>query len=146
MGIHSIDVIAVNNDKDWEGDQESISDMNWVDIIAAPTPPDDDDYPPVITIIHEGEATSEDPGFWNVYVGDTGSGLAEVKISVDGEIIIYDQQLLGIPFKSWEIDVPGSLGNHIIEVFAKDNDNDWPGDQQSITIVEDITIIPPIFG
>ena len=249
LGIHSIDVIAVNNDKDWEGDQESDSDQNWVDIIPAPDddvePPvivltpasmeitdaetvggilvewqitdasgiaqatvllngepiasygtcdsvsdsyllsnipgtytiditardddndpwhqdgvdwlestaqttitviDDDTKAPDIIITYEGDATEDNPGVWNVYVEDIGSGLAEVKISIDGTVMIHDQQLGGITSKSYIMPVPRFVGVHIIEVFAKDNDNNWDGDQQEMMTTELVDITPPIFG
>lgn len=113
-----------------------------------PPPPDDDTEPPVITIIHEGAATTEDPGVWYVDVSDVGSGLAELRISIDGVVIIHEQDLGGIPSKSYSIELPAIEGVRTIQVYAKDDDNDVAGDQLETTVTDEITIIPPlpVFG
>jgi len=110
-----------------------------------PEPPvDDDTEPPVIWITYVGEETTENPGVWNVFIEDIGSGLAEVTIRIDGIIVVQDSNLGGTLSKSYDnLAVPAEEGTHTIEVYAKDNDNDWIGDQQEITIIQDVVIHPP---
>ena len=51
--------------------------------------------------------------------------------------------ITGIPKASDRIAVPATEGTHIIEVIAIDNDNQWDGDPQEITISQWVIIDPP---
>ncbi len=111
-------------------------------VCEEPEPPvDDDTEPPVVWIDYVGEETTENPGVWNVVVEDVGSGLDEVIIKLDGNVIIHDSNLGGIASKTYNnIAVPGDVGVHTIEVYGRDYDIDWVGDQQEITISQDVMI------
>ncbi len=145
-GSHTVLVTAMNYDVDWDGDQESSSEQMeiLIEVYEEPEPPvDDDTEPPVITISYVGEETTENPGVWNVVAEDIGSGLDEVIISVDGVEIIHDSNLGGIASKTYDnIAVPAAEGVHTIQVYARDYDIDWVGDQQEITISHTVDIVP----
>jgi len=145
-GTYTIDITARDNDNDPdhpEGD-------DWLESSAQTTIAihDDDTEPPVISIVYDGDGTTDNPGNWLVEIDDLGAGLAEVLILIDGDVYKNDQNLGGILTKSYVVPVPPLAGDHTIEVFAKDNDNDWDGDQQEIMITDEVEITRPpiIFG
>jgi len=124
VGIHMIEVIAFNNDKDYQGDQESSYYMETVQIVHDPNPPPiiifpppSDSSPPTISISYIGAETTEDPGIWNVLIGDVQSGIGTVTITVDGNIVYQNDQVRGLSSISFDgIAVPASEGCHTIEV------------------------------
>ena len=131
IGTSKLEVWAWNNDTDWEDDQESSYYMTTQTIVEDPNW-DDDGTPPLITINYVGGNTEEDPGVWEVTVGDAQSGIDTVTILVDGGQWIQES-LGGLITKTYSVPVPGVEGFHTIEVTAVDNDNDRPNDQLSKT-------------
>ncbi len=145
-GEYVITITARDNDIDLdhpEGD-------DWLESSAESiiTIIDDDIEAPNVAIIYDGGYNIDDSGVWNVQVADSGAGLDSVIIEVDGITIIEEDQLGGIQSKSYQVDVPAAEGRHIIEVTVIDNDDNWVGDQQEITITDDVDIAPgdPIPG
>jgi len=109
---NTIEVTAINNDKDYVGDQESATESALVNIIELTHP--------TITISYVGDSNMDNPGVWNVIIEDLGSGIDTVQIYVDG-VIIVDEQLGGIPSKSYvDIAVPAVEDIHTITVIVKD--------------------------
>ncbi|MFX0022436.1 MAG: hypothetical protein ACFE9S_08910 [Candidatus Hermodarchaeota archaeon] len=150
-GLHTIEVIAFNNDKDYVGDQESETQSDEVQIIYVPPmpppppPPDDDTTPPTIEIYYEGGSSTAIPGIWILVIEDLESGIDEVHITVDGgdsTIHSFNGQLSIY----LEVNVPGTEGFHTIEVIAFNNDKDWEGDQESETQSDVVQIVymPPM--
>jgi len=112
-----------------------------------PPPPDDDVTGPVITITHVGKGNEKEPGEWNITIEDLESGIDEVQILVDGNQYLHDQNLNGIESKHYEVSVPSRRGYHTVEVIAKNNDKDEPGDQETSTTSLTVRIkawIPPL--
>ncbi|MBA7526715.1 hypothetical protein ES705_18884 [subsurface metagenome] len=157
-GLHTIEVVAVNNDKDYAGDEE---------ISTAFDPMCVDDTDPTISITYSGSGYDFDPGWWNIYISDLESGIDEVKILINGFEYLHDQNLDGIQSISYEGDpffplgngvpVPGSRGTHDLTVIAYNNDKDCDGDQESNTLETSVVIetlpqeepaddIPPIIN
>ena len=140
-GIYTIDVVARDNDNDPEhpGDDWLESSAQIVITII-----DDDTEAPTIAISYVGDYHTEKSGVWNVIVEDLGAGLAEIIISIDGNIVIQEADLGGITSKTYNnIAVPATEGIHTIEITAIDNDNQWIGDPQEITISQWVDILPP---
>ncbi|PWI46610.1 hypothetical protein CEE45_15960 [Candidatus Heimdallarchaeota archaeon B3_Heim] len=102
---------------------------------------DDDTTAPSIVIQYIGSGTDVDPGWWYVLIGDVESGIDEVQILINGDIVIHDQNLNGQQSISYlEIEVPGSVMVHTIEVFVTNNDTDWDGDQQSASEIATVEV------
>jgi len=140
-GIYIIDIVARDNDNDPEHPGD-----DWLETSAQTviTIIDDDTELPTISISYTGDYHTENSGVWNVLIEDTGSGLAEVIISVDGNIVIQEANLGGATSKSYDnIAVPATEGVHTIEVTVIDNDNQWDGDPQEITFSQWVIIDPP---
>ena len=96
----------------------------------------EDTTPPTVVIEYVGLGNMDDPGVWNVYVEDLGSGLDTVTIFVKG-IIVYDEQLGGVSSQTFnDIAVPAAEGIHTIKVIAKDTN------QNEIEIKEPKRIYP----
>ncbi|MFX1480084.1 MAG: hypothetical protein ACFFCI_18345 [Promethearchaeota archaeon] len=96
-----------------------------------------DNYPPTITIDHVGLGNTDDPGVWNVYVEDPESGIDTVTILVDGNVVIFEEQLGGVPSHSFnDIAVPAVADIHTITVIAKDSN------QNEIEITQQLTVYP----
>ncbi|MFX1481545.1 MAG: hypothetical protein ACFFCI_25985, partial [Promethearchaeota archaeon] len=113
FGSHTIEITAINNDKDYVGDQESATESDSVNIIEL--------TPPTIIINYVGDSNMDNPGVWNVYVEDDGSGIDTVQIYIDG-VIIFDEQLGGISSKTYDnIAVPAVEATHTIKVIVKDS-------------------------
>lgn len=105
---------------------------------------DDDTTPPSIVIYYDGGSTTANPGHWIVVIEDSESGIDEVYVLIDGDAEVYD--ISGDIFIMLEVNVPGTVGDHTIEVTAINNDKDWIGDQESHTESDEVRIvfIPPI--
>jgi hypothetical protein len=89
----------------------------YIDLSVSPIT---DNSPPIIELDYDGEATTEDPGLWLVNLEDPESGIAEVTITIDGEIYILETNLGGISFKTFDnIPVPNTLGLHVIWIEVK---------------------------
>lgn len=134
-GSHTIDVVAVNNDKDYAGDEEISTAFDSMCV---------DNTPPTIEMQYSGPSSTAEPGLWDIYILDYESGIDEVYISVDGNEVIYDYN--GETVIHLEISVPGTEGLHTIDITAVNNDKDYDGDQESSTVSDQVTIIyvPPI--
>ena len=138
-GTHTIEVTALNNDKDYFGDQESSTESALVEIA------DDDTTPPEIFIVYQGGYSEDYPGIWKVLIKDDESGIGDVLILVDGKIRV-EENLQGQASIIYDISVPNTIGYHTIEVFATNNDIDRPGDQESDVKTHTVPIeeyIPP---
>lgn len=142
VATYELTVIAKNNDNDYAGDQEVSTYTETVEIN------DDDITSPTISISYYGEGHQGDPGVWAVVVEDLESGIDEVQISIDEVVYIHNQSLDGIQIMSYP-DIPISLetgtvsvGFHTIDVFAINNDKDWPDDQESSSSHTTVEIVP----
>ncbi|MFX1280610.1 MAG: hypothetical protein ACFFA3_14630 [Promethearchaeota archaeon] len=147
LGTHTIEITAVNFDQ--YADTTSL----WVIIDPPPSPepppipppPGEepgDETPPTISINYAGEFHTDDPGIWTVNVEDLESGLYEVQIIVFNatgyiEYTFTDQNILGIPSISYDINVPAIEGTHTIQVTAMN-----PG-QFAYTTSHWVEIFPP---
>lgn len=111
---------------------------------------DDDMTQPSISINYSGDYTDGNSGFWEINVTDIESGIDHVRIFLDQEEIITDQNLQGIISKLYVIPVPNELGVHNIVVYCKNHDFDWINDQEinlrssNLKIKDDDTIAPSI--
>ncbi len=118
IGSHMIEVISINNDNDYEGDQESSYYVEIKEIIFDPIF-GIDISPPTIYLDYSGEATDEDPGEWLVEVGDPDSGIEEVTIKIDEVTYVFETNLGGLGSKIYEhIPVPDTLGVHVILIIV----------------------------
>lgn len=82
----------------------------------------DDETPPAIDVDWEGEGDVEDPGTWSIYIEDLETGLKEVEILVDGDVVIYENYLFGISSVFYEVNTPAVEGNHMLTITAINND------------------------
>ncbi|MHA2152230.1 MAG: Ig-like domain-containing protein [Candidatus Thorarchaeota archaeon] len=127
LGLHSIIVTATNADFDGgPGDQETSTSSDAVNIV------DDDITGPSIFITYVGDATDVNPGFWNVIVFDTISGIDSIVVEVDG---------VGVGTIEGDYDVPSSAGDHTINVTAHNNDLDREADQETSILLNTVTIV-----
>ncbi|NVM36375.1 MAG: hypothetical protein HWN81_12325 [Candidatus Lokiarchaeota archaeon] len=101
---------------------------------------DDDKTPPEISITYEGVQYVDDPGVWNVEVGDIESGLDKVIIAINGIVEINDINLIDIFTLTYLIPVPAIVGINTIMVSATNNDKDFVGDQETNTGNDWVTI------
>ena len=141
-GIYTITVTAINNDKDYEGDQEMNTMSDSIKTIGVLVIKDDDFTAPVILIAYEGDYTETNPGTWHIDVEDLESGLDEVRIWINGVEQIYDQNLEGIISMHYDILVPDIAGIYTINVTAINNDKDTEYDQESYTKYQIVDINP----
>lgn len=110
LGLHTIRVNATNGDL-----EVGIEDQEFSTLSETVTIIDDDTTAPQIAIIHTGDATVSDPGFWTVTVSDLESGIASLLVEIDGApagTIAGDYA------------VPASEGEHTIVVTAYNGDLD----------------------
>lgn len=104
---------------------------------------DDDTTPPSIVIHYLGANTVNLPGIWIVVVEDFESGIDEIQIFVDGNLVFHDF-FDGILLKDVDINVPAVVDFHTIEVIATNNDKDWDNDQETSTKTRSDEIEPYI--
>jgi hypothetical protein len=125
LGTTTIIVNARDNDND----PEHPDGVDWLENSAQSiiTVYDDDTSAPEITITYSGDGLTNNPGYWTVSVEDLESGISEVQILIDG-IQSENYQISGEMSVSYDISVPAEVGDHTIEVNAKNNDMDWIGD------------------
>lgn len=135
-GFHTVEVTVVNNDNDRPNDQQSKTESHTLEL-------DDDTTGPTITAYYEGTGTDYDPGLWHVFISDPESGIDDVLIRINGFRWCYDQDLGGVP-QIWyiNIQVPGIIATHILEVLANNSDTDYEGDQELTYYMTIKTIIP----
>ena len=134
LGLHTIRVNATNADLEL-----GIEDQEFSTLSATVTIIDDDTTGPQITVIHSGDATVSDPGFWSVTVSDPESGIATLLVEIDGA-----------PVGTTEGDyaVPAEEGEHSIVVTAYNGDLDR-GELDQEMSVESLSITisgPPTPG
>ncbi|MFX1483357.1 MAG: Ig-like domain-containing protein [Promethearchaeota archaeon] len=130
LGTHTITVTAKNADLDTGlSDQETSVSSNAVTIT------DDDVTGPSIFITYTGDSTDTNPGFWNVAVSDSLSGVYSILVKIDG---------LDVGNTEGDYKVPSSVGDHTITVTAVNNDMDRPGDQETSVSSSTVTIIATI--
>lgn len=146
VGTFHIEVNAKNNDKDYDGDQETSTYSEDIVIL------DDDTTAPLITIIYVGSGTDLDPGYWWVDIEDLESGIGEVIMTLNGYEIINDN-LNGQLSTTYTIDTPKSLGFTTLEVIVNNDDTEWTGDQEVSSQTDSVEIIhdpiydpPPLIG
>ena len=104
---------------------------------------DDDTTPPTIIIHYYGGNNEVNPGVWIVVVEDLESGIDEIQIFVDGNLVFHDF-FNGILLRDVDINVPDVVGFHTIEVIATNNDKDWDNDQETSTKTRSDEIRPYI--
>jgi hypothetical protein len=94
--------------------------------------PDDDTSPPIISIEYLGDKNINNPGVWQVEVGDPESGLDEVKIEINGILEVHETNLGGKTSILYQ-NLPSHaiLSNNTIIVTATNNDKDFAGDQET---------------
>lgn len=147
---YTLDFWVKDNDND-PGHQPSEPD--WLEIHYQKnfTIFDDDTTPPNYTIDYVGFNQDGNPGKWEINVFDEEEGLDNVRILVDNNEIISDQNLDGILSKSYSISVPKELGLHEIEIEVKNNDKDWEEDQEfvssnALVYITDDDTTPPVIN
>ena len=104
---------------------------------------DDDRSPPIVSMEYDGDYTNLNPGNCLFTFEDQESGIGEVLILVDNEISVQET-LTGQTTISYIVSVPREIGIHTFEVTAKNNDNDWNGDQDGIYRMFLIEISPSL--
>jgi len=130
LGLHTIWVNVTNADLEL-----GIEDQEFSTLSATVTIVDDDTTGPQITVVHSGDATVSNPGFWTVTVSDPESGIATLLVEIDGT-----------PVGTTEGDyaVPAEEGEHSIVVTAYNGDLDRGEiDQEMSTESLSITISGP---
>jgi archaellum component FlaG (FlaF/FlaG flagellin family) len=128
VGLHTIKVTATNNDSTPETNIEIMMIQINVPPISRP-----DNTAPIISISYEGTYTNYDPGIWKVHITDDESGIGEVQILVDGNIVV-EENLQGLKLKIYDISVPGTIGSHTIEVTATNDDTTPDTNSKSMTV------------
>jgi hypothetical protein len=96
---------------------------------------DDDTTPPELSLAYFGSGLDSNPGYfeWNItdlddgIGGDLDTGFSEIIIIVNYKstegLDDYQLQLIGTAQGRW--DIPANIGTYIIDIIARDNDNDW---------------------
>jgi len=146
LGYHLALIKFYDNDNDRTDGSDDREVLNkWVGFWVR----DEDTTGPDISIIYNGLNTDGDPGSWHVVATDS-SGIGEIIIKVDGTVV---NSFIGDYMGNYIIDipVPKTLGEHTIEVYAKDADKDRGSiDQEdnsaenSVNIIDDDTSGPSI--
>jgi len=124
VGVHTIEVIVTNYDKDWENDQETSTKTrsDEIDPFIPPPPPiiPPDTSPPIISCIYIGTSSQNEPGYWHIVGEDQESGIDQVLFIKDGveEIVFFNGENLVV----LDIPVPIAVGTHTIEVTVTNGD------------------------
>jgi hypothetical protein len=91
---------------------------------------DDDPTPPALTIEYAGRGTRLVPGVWMIDISDPESP------GPSGAYRIGDGPWISLPAGSSVVAVPYYEGTYTITVTATNNDRDFPGDEDTVTVTD----------
>ena len=125
--VHTIEVFVTNNDTDWDGDQQSASEIATVEVSQS------DVDPPVIHISPSSITISDEDALGGVsfdwQITDE-SGISHATVTLNGEVIATYSD--------------NEIGDYQLEITAEDNNGLISSAQGSISIIDDYTLAPAI--
>lgn len=120
LGNYTIEVTASDNDNDRSNDRLT-SHKKFSNLVI-----DDDDLPPEININYIGNGFDVTPGYFEWNVSDADSEISEINVTItyvsSEGLDNYNIPLVGTETGTWNL--PSNLGRYIIEISAKDSDDD----------------------
>lgn len=135
-GTHSLSFTATDNDDDRPNDRLTRTTTISIEIV------DDDDTPPEIDIQYIGSGMDGDPGYFEWSVSDLDSEISVINATISYEstegLDDYLIDIDGTETGTWNL--PADLGIYTLEIFARDNDSDRPGD----SLTQTLTISSPV--